>query len=153
MLHHLERGTEDGAAEVGAGVEDRSGEAGSPRGEPRTGGDGGSLDLGVGDNLGKLDFDELRVSGLSTKTDEDVASILELALLDEVTGRIGEEEETGGKDGSPGELDTDGDAVSARVGSVLGKVADDRGEHDTWKQEKRQFVSIDSAVMNETDRS
>jgi hypothetical protein len=68
---------------------------------------------------------------LTTKTDENVASLLELALLDEVTGGVGKEEETTTEDESPSELDTDRDAVSSRVGTSLSEVADDRGKHDS----------------------
>jgi hypothetical protein len=175
LLHHLERSTEDSAAEVGRRVEDGAGEAGSPRGEPRTGlrergkkesqyGWGRrrererthrnvlSLNLSVGNDLGKLDLDVLGRRGLTTETDEGIASVVETAALDEVTGRVGEEEESSSKDHTPGEsgrreerqekgtggkgeesdeLDTDGNAVRARVGAVLGEVADDGGEHDT----------------------
>jgi len=41
---------------------------------------------------------------LTTETDEGVASLVELALLDEVTRGVGKEEETEGKDSSPCEL-------------------------------------------------
>jgi len=78
---------------------------------------------------------------LTTETNEGVASLVELALLDEVTRGVGKEEETEGKDSSPCELsrgertsqygwlelsgragktnlDTDGNSVSSRVLSV-----------------------------------
>lgn len=131
LLHHLKGSTEDSATKVGGSVEDRSREAGSPGGEPGTGRNSGSLDFSVGDNFGEFDLDEFRVSGLTTETDKGVASLLELALLDEVTRRVGKEEETGSEDDSPCELDTDRNAVSSSVRSVLGEVADDRGKHDT----------------------
>jgi hypothetical protein len=78
----------------------------------------------VGDDLGELILDVGRVSGLTTNAGERAGGIVDAALLDVPTGRLGEEGETGTEDESPEELDGDGDAVRARVGSVLRAVAD-----------------------------
>lgn len=104
LLHHLERGAEDRAAEVRRRVEERAREARGPRGVPGAGRDGAGLDLGVGDDLGKLSLDVLRRGRLATDADERVASLVELSALDEVTRRVRKEEETDGKDDSPCEL-------------------------------------------------
>lgn len=103
-MHHLEGSTEDSATKVGASIEDGSREASSPGSEPGTSRNSGGLNFSVGDDFGEFDLDEFGVSGLTTKTDEGVASLFELSLLDEVTRGVGKEEETGGKDETPCEL-------------------------------------------------
>jgi len=131
LLHHLERSTQDGSSQVGSGVSERSRETSGPGTEPGGGGHQRSLVLGVGDNLGKLGLDQSRVLVLSTKTGQNVSSSGDVLLLDKVSRRLGEHEETETEDKTPSELDTDGDSVRSRVGSVLGKVDDDGGQHDT----------------------
>lgn len=86
-------------------------EAGSPRSEPRVGRDGRGLILSVGDNLGELGFDVLGGRFLTTETNENITSLVELALLNEVTGRVGQEEQSTTENKTPGELDADWDAV------------------------------------------
>ena len=131
LLHHLERSSEDGLSQVGRWVEDGSTETGGPGAEPGGGRHHASLVLGVGDNLGKLSLDQGRVLVLSTETGQDVSGSGNVLTLDKVSGRLGEHEETESEDGTPSELETDGDSVSTVVGPVLGEVDDDRGDHDT----------------------
>jgi hypothetical protein len=131
LLHHLERGSEDGLSQVGRGVKDGSSETGGPSSEPGGRGHHRPLVLGVGDNLGKLGLDQSRVLILTTETSQGVSGSGNVLLLDKVSRRLGEAEETESEDGTPGELDSDGDSVSAVVRSVLGKVDDDGGQHDT----------------------
>lgn len=111
LLHHLHGGTEDGSAKVRLGVPERTLEAVGPRAEPSGGGDHLTLVLLVGDDLGNLRLDVLGVLGLTTDARKSINSLFDLTALDEVSGRVGEEEETTSKDDSPGELDTDGDLV------------------------------------------
>lgn len=131
LLHHLERGTEDGSSQVRLAGPERTLEAVGPGAEPGGGGDQGTLVLLVGDNLSKLVLDILRVLRLASDTGQGVDSLLDLTLLDEVTGRVGEEEQTATENQSPGELNGDGDTVGASVVVVLGAVDNARGEQDT----------------------
>lgn len=130
-MHHLHRGSKDGATNVGAGLEERSGEAVGPRADPAGGRDEAALVLLVGDDLSKLGLDVLGVGGLSTKTAEGKTSLLNGTTLDEETRGVGEEEETDGEDDTPGELDTNGNAVSAAAWVVLGSVVDAGSDQDT----------------------
>jgi hypothetical protein len=122
LLHHLERGSENGLAEVGVGLEDGTGEAVSPRADPVGVGDNLTFVLGVGDNLGKLGLDVLGVSGLSSKAGESTTGSLNTTLLDEVARGLGEEEDTGGEDDGPSKLNGNGNAVGTSVGAVLGSI-------------------------------
>lgn len=65
----------------------------------------------VGNNFSKLILDVFRLNGLSSNVAECLSSLVDLALLDEVTWRFGEEEETGPEDDGPEELDGDWDTV------------------------------------------
>lgn len=131
LLHHLHRGTEDGSSQVRLAGPERTLEAVGPRAEPGGGGDQGTLVLLVGDNLSKLVLDVVGVLRLASDTGQGVDGLLDLALLDEVTGRVGEEHQTTTEDQSPGELNGNGDTVGAGVVVVLGAVDNARGEQDT----------------------
>lgn len=121
LLHHLERCTEDGLAEVRVALPDAAREAVGP-GAPVAGvGDRLLLEFVVGNDLRQLVFDVLAVGGLATEAGEGIACALDVTLLDEVTGGVWEEEETGSEDEAPRKLDGDGDAVGASVGAVLGE--------------------------------
>lgn len=85
----------------------------------------------VGDDFSQLLLDELRVDRLTTDGSQSLSSLLELALLDEVTRRLGQTGDTTTKDQSPGELDTDWDAVRATVHTILSTVDNARGEEKT----------------------
>jgi hypothetical protein len=131
LLHHLKRGTENGAAQVAVGGPEASSEAVGPGLEVTTLGDDGHLILVVGDNLSELLLDIVRVGGLVTDATKHLGGLGEIALADEVTGRLGKEEETNSKDDGPDELDGDGNAVRARVGAVLSAIVDAGGSHET----------------------
>jgi hypothetical protein len=131
LLHHLHRSTEDGSAEVRLAIPEAALEAVGPRAEPRGGGNDLALVLLVGDDLGNLRLDVLGVLGLTTDTGESVDSLLDLTTLDEVSRRVGEEEETNSEDDSPGELKTNGDLVRLHGVEVLGSVDDAGGEEET----------------------
>lgn len=131
LLHHLQRGSEDGSSQVRLAAPERALEAVGPSAEPGGGGDQGTLVLLVGDDLSKLVLDIVGVLGLASDTGQGVDGLLNFTLLDKVTGRVGEEEQTTTEDQSPGELDGDGDTVGASVVVVLGAVDNARGEQDT----------------------
>ena len=130
-MHHLQRSTQNGTTEVAVGVPEASTEAVEPAAEVAALGNGLHLILVVGDNLRQFGADELRIAGLVTDTAKSLGGTGQIALLDEVTRRLGQEKETGTKDESPGDLDTDGDAVGAGVGAVLGGVVDAGSQHQT----------------------
>lgn len=82
LLHHLERSTQDSLADIGVGLEERSGEAVQPRSEVSSVGNALSFVLGVGDNLGQFSLNVLGLDGLTTETGKNLASILNTATLD-----------------------------------------------------------------------
>lgn len=146
LLHHLEGSTENGLAQVGVGLKDGTAEAVGPRAEPSGRGNKLALVLLVGDDLSKLDLDVLGVLGLATKLGKGGGGIGESALLDEVSGGVGEQHETTTKDQSPGELNGDGDAVGASVGAVLGAVDDASSQEKT--DGDAELVSGDESATN-----
>lgn len=124
LLHHLQRRAENGLAQVGVGLEDRAAEAVGPAVEPAAGRDESALVLLVGDDLCKLGLDELGVRGLASQAREGGTGLLDLAALDEETGRVGEEDQTDTEDDTEDKLDADRDAVRGRAGVALGAVVD-----------------------------
>lgn len=131
MLHHLEGGTEDSTTDVGVRVENVSAEAVEPALEVAALGDERLLVLEVGVDLVQLVLDELGILGLVADTGEDLAGLVLLALADEETGGLGEEQQAGTQDQGPQHLEGDGDAVGAGVGAVLGAVVDAGGQKQT----------------------
>ena len=131
LLHHLERGAENGTTQVGLLDREATGEAVHPAGEPPGGWDELSLVFLIGNNFSKLDANIFRVARLTTEAGEGISCSLEVTLLDIVSRRVWEEEETTAEDDSPCKLNGDGDSVCASIGAVLGSVDDDRGEQDT----------------------
>jgi hypothetical protein len=131
LLHHLQRGTKDGLAQVAALLPERTLEAVGPTRNPASGGDHGTLVLLVGDDLGKLGLDVVRVTGLATESGQCVAGSLNVTALDEVARRVGEEEETTTENETEDELNTDGNAVGGSAVDVLGTVVDARGQQET----------------------
>mgnify|MGYP006953142671 CR=1 FL=1 len=131
LLHHLERGTENGLAQVAALLPERALEAVGPTRNPASGRDHGTLVLLVGDDLGKLSLDVVRVAGLATESGQCVAGSLDVTTLDEVTRRVGEEEETTTENQTEDELDTDGDTVRASVVDILGTIVDASSQQET----------------------
>lgn len=85
----------------------------------------------VGDDFGKFLLDVLGVDGLASKTSESAGSLVEFSSLDEVSGRLREEEETATEDESPGELQTNWDTVRTSVAAVLSTVVNTGGEEKT----------------------
>lgn len=130
LLHHLKEYTQHSTAGVGRWGADLALEASSPRTEIGGLGQDGHLVLVVGDDLSKFVLDVLGVDRLATDTCESVGSLVKLALLDEETGRVGEQHKTNGKDDGPEELDGDGDTVRASVITVLGRVNNAVGQQD-----------------------
>ena len=81
-------------------------------------------------DLGEL-LDQGRVADVeASQAREGLGRHLGLAPLDEEARRLGQDEHADDEDDGPGELDGDGDAVRARVVSVLGRVVDDGREHE-----------------------
>ena len=148
LLHHLEGGTENGLAEVGVGREDGTTEAVGPSTDPASSWNHGALVLLVGDNLGKLGLDVLRVGWLTTEAAESLASLLDTATLDKVTWGVWKEEETTTKNDTEDELDADWDAVRASVGAVLSGIVDARSEEET--NGNTELVSRDESATNLT---
>ena len=65
------------------------------------------------------------------ETGESTGGILVALLLDEPSGRLGEEDHTDGEDETPNELETDGDLPRSPSGLVFGAVVDDPGDENT----------------------
>lgn len=131
LLHHLKRSTQDGSAKVGLGTEHAALETVGPATEPGGGGNESALVFLIGNDFGNLSLDVLGVGGLAANARQSVDGLLNLTLLDEVSWRIGQEEQANSKDQSPGELNSDGDAVCSRVIEVLGGIDNNRRQHDT----------------------
>lgn len=131
LLHHLEGGTEDSAADVGVGVEDVAAEAVEPAVKVSGVRDDGHLVLVVGLDLVQLELNVLRVGRLATDAGESLASSLLVVLADEETGGLGQEEETSSENQSPEHLQSNGNTVGAGVSAVLGSVVNARGQHET----------------------
>lgn len=146
LLHHLERGTEDGLAQVGIAVPERTLEAVGPAAEPRGGGDELALELLVGDNLGELILDVLGLLGLATQTRQSIGSGLDISALNKVAGGVGQEEETGGEDDGPEELDRNGDAIGAGILATLAGVDHAGGKHDS--DGNAELVAGDKGTAN-----
>ncbi|KFZ02513.1 hypothetical protein V500_00150 [Pseudogymnoascus sp. VKM F-4518 (FW-2643)] len=131
LLHHLEDYAEDRAADIGGALEDGAVEAVGPALEVGGLRDDLHLVLVVGDDLGELVLDVVGVNWLATNGCEGLGGALELALLDEETGRLGQEEETSREDDGPQELHGDGDTVGSGIIAALGGVDNAVGEEDT----------------------
>lgn len=146
LLHHLQRRTQNGAAQVAALLEQGALEAVEPRVEVAALGNDGQLVLVVGDDLGELVLDEVGLDGLVAEAGEGGGGEVELALLDKVAGRVGQEEQADAQDQGPEDLDGDRDAVRAAVVAVLGSVVDGRGEQET--NGDAELVSGDDGAAN-----
>merc|ERR1712113_425267 len=131
LLHHLKRGSEDGLAKVGVGLEDRATEAVHPAVDPAASRDERTLVFLVGNNLSKLSFDVLRVLRLTTDAGEGLARLLDPTTLDVVTRRVWQEEETNTEDETEDELQTNRHAVLGGSTVVLDAVVDAGGEQQT----------------------
>ena len=130
LLHHLERCTKDGAAQIALLYPEGALEAIGPGGEVVALRNHLQFVFMVGDNFGQFRLHELRIARLATQTTEHVGSTINLASLDEVAGRFREEEETDGQDEGPKHLQRDRDPVGTAVSVVLRAVVNARGEED-----------------------
>ena len=131
LLHHLHANTKDSAADVGGRASDLALEASHPRAEVAGLRNNGHFVLVVGNDLSKLVLNVFGVERLATDTAKRCGSLVELALLDPVTGRLRKQSKTSTEDESPQELHSDRDTVGTSVASVLGGVDDAVGKQDT----------------------
>ena len=76
----------------------------------------------IGNNLSQLILNIVRLDWLPPNFCQSFGSSLELALLNVVSRRLGENEETSGQDDSPEKLDGDWDTVRASIVTILGCV-------------------------------
>ena len=83
--------------------------------------------LVVCNDFGELLLHVLGVLGLITEPCERTLGTVDLATLDEETGRLWEESQSNGKNQRPQELNANRDTVCASVHAVLGGVADASG--------------------------
>ena len=89
------------------------------------------LVLMVGLDLGQL-LDEGGMADVETaQARHGSGGLLGLAPLDQISGRLGQDDHADDEDDGPGELDGDGDPVGASVVPVLGGVVDDGGQQQT----------------------
>ena len=130
LLHHLHEDSNGRTTTVAAAEEHRSLEAVGPASDVTGLGDDLHFVLVVGNDFGQFILDEVRVHGLSANVCEGLGGLFELAFLDKVTGRFGEEEKTGPEDDGPEELQSNGNPVRSGVISMLGTVDDAVGEQD-----------------------
>lgn len=126
LLEHLESNTDEDLASVGVALADTALEAANPRDLADL-----HLVLIIGLDLSELVLDVVGVNGLATDTGKGLGSGVEALLLDKVAGRFREKEETDGEDDGPEELDSDGNAVRARVVAAVDCVGDNGSQHET----------------------
>lgn len=148
LLHHLERSSQDCAADVGRAIPERAGEAVKPRAPVAGVGDDGALIFGIGDDFSQFGLDVFRVGGLATETGEDSTSLnskldiekkrteeipylFDVSVLDVETRGIRQEEHADTEDQTPGKLNSDGNSVRASVGTVFGGVGDAGSQEET----------------------
>lgn len=124
LLEHLDQDTNRGSADVGRRAGDLSLEARHPRSEIAGLRNDRHLVLVVSDDFSELVLDELRVHGLAADAGKSVGSLVELALLNVVTRRLGQQRETDSENESPEELNGDRDAIRSAVAAFLGGVDD-----------------------------
>ena len=70
-----------------------------------------ALNLSIGDNLSKFHLDVIGIGRLTTEARQNHTSLGNAAALDEVTRRVGEEEQARSKNDTEEELDADGNTV------------------------------------------
>lgn len=130
LLHHLQGGAEDGAAQIALLVEQGAFEAIGPAAEVAALRDDLELVLMIGDDLGQLRLHELGVAGLAAQSAQHVGGPVDFPTLDEVAGGFGEEEETGAEDHGPEHLHAHGHAVGGAGGVVLRAIVHAGGEQE-----------------------
>jgi hypothetical protein len=89
------------------------------------------LILVVGLDLGQFLADGRVIGREAAETAEGSGGAIDVAPLDQVPGRVREDQHTADENDRPGKLDRDGDAVAAGVHAVLRGVVDDRGQQET----------------------
>ena len=146
LLHHLERSSKNGLAQVGVGLPDRAAEAVGPALVPATSRNDGALVLLVGNDLGKLRLDVLAVLGLASQLGESGLGLGDVLALDVVPGRFRKACNTTAEDETPGELNGNGNAVLATVGTVLDAVVHAGSDEET--QSDGKLVSSDQGTTN-----
>jgi len=146
LLHHLKRGTENRATDVGFLNPETALKAVCPAGDESTLRNQGTLILLVGNDFSKFHLNILGIDGLATKSGEGLGCLLEPASLDEVARRVWEEHQANAENESPKELDGNWDAVSSSVGTVLGGINNNGGEEDT--NGDTELVTSDEGTTN-----
>ena len=131
LLHHLEGGAENGPAKVGRGVKESTLKAVIPGSEIAVLRDNRKLVLVISDDLSEFLLNIFGALRFTTETGQDMGGFVEVTLLDEITGRLGKEEEASSKNDSPEHLDGDWDTIRTSIVSVLGAIIDARSEQDT----------------------
>ena len=111
LLHHLQRGAENGATQVAARLRQAAFEAVGPGTEVAVLGDDLHFVFVVGHDLGDFFLDELRVPRLSTEPGQDIYRPVDFAFLDEIARGFREEEQADPENQGPEQLDGDGDPV------------------------------------------
>lgn len=169
LLHHLKRSTEDGLADVGRGLEERAGEAVSPRTKVTAAGDNTAFIFSIGDDFVQLRFNVVGGGVLTTDTSQSNTSFVDLALLDKVTGGLRKEEKTSTEDKSPQHLQANWDTIRAGVFKVLSCVGNagskqktdgdaelvtrDDGTTDLLRRDFRHVQNDDSRHETDTETS
>lgn len=131
LLHHLQRGTQNGTTKVAVGVEDASTEAVVPADKVSTAGDYLHFVLVVGNNFTQLLLNIIRVLGLIANTGQRGSGLVELALLDKVTRRFGQEKQSTTENKRPEHLDGNWNTIRAGIVSLLSGIVDARSQHET----------------------
>jgi hypothetical protein len=98
LLHHLERGTEDGSSEVGSRVAETTRETSRPGVNVSVLGDELGLVFVVGDDLGEFLLDVGRFLGLATDSGKRSGGVIESATLDKPSWRFGKHGDSNTKD-------------------------------------------------------
>jgi hypothetical protein len=94
LLHHLKRGTENGATQVTAGFPETALEAVGPAADPAALRNDLEFIFVIGNDLCQFLLNVLRFSGLSTKPRQRKCGFLNVATLDKISRRLSQEEET-----------------------------------------------------------
>lgn len=128
LLHHLHRSPQNRPPEVRARLHETALEAIGPAAPVSALGNDLQFIFVIRDNLREFVLDEIGFDGLTSKPCEGLGCIVEFPALDEVTGGLGQKGDTGTQDQSPEHLNGDGDAVGARVHTVLSGIVDARGK-------------------------
>ena len=105
-----------------------------------------SLVFLVGDDLGELSLNVLRLGGLASESAESRSSFLDVSSLDEISWRVWQEQQTASEDGSPNELNANGNSVRAGVGSVLCAIHDAGSKQET--DSDTELVSSNQSTSN-----